>query len=152
MGSTEQSPGGHCHPDPQLPHVCLCRNNGVLFENQLLQIGVKSEFRQNLGWVLGAMREASRRPWLGEDMKEPMEPCLPHLLPQAECISSMATRPRCSLRIFFPLSTLGPPDSYPLGLAQPCPPGLPSWQPGNRSRSCLAPLLESLSPWYFSLI
>uniref|UniRef100_A0A3Q1N8C9 AP-2 complex subunit alpha n=1 Tax=Bos taurus TaxID=9913 RepID=A0A3Q1N8C9_BOVIN len=27
----------------------VCRNNGVLFENQLLQIGVKSEFRQNLG-------------------------------------------------------------------------------------------------------
>uniref|UniRef100_A0A8C2S4Z9 AP-2 complex subunit alpha n=1 Tax=Capra hircus TaxID=9925 RepID=A0A8C2S4Z9_CAPHI len=29
--------------------VFVCRNNGVLFENQLLQIGVKSEFRQNLG-------------------------------------------------------------------------------------------------------
>uniref|UniRef100_A0A7M4FCA4 AP-2 complex subunit alpha n=1 Tax=Crocodylus porosus TaxID=8502 RepID=A0A7M4FCA4_CROPO len=27
----------------------VCKNNGVLFENQLLQIGVKSEFRQNLG-------------------------------------------------------------------------------------------------------
>uniref|UniRef100_A0A8D2IU65 AP-2 complex subunit alpha n=1 Tax=Varanus komodoensis TaxID=61221 RepID=A0A8D2IU65_VARKO len=29
--------------------VFVCKNNGVLFENQLLQIGVKSEFRQNLG-------------------------------------------------------------------------------------------------------
>lgn len=27
----------------------VCKNNGVLFENQLLQMGVKSEFRQNLG-------------------------------------------------------------------------------------------------------
>ncbi|XP_075043951.1 AP-2 complex subunit alpha-2 isoform X2 [Mixophyes fleayi] len=27
----------------------ICKNNGVLFENQLLQIGLKSEFRQNLG-------------------------------------------------------------------------------------------------------
>lgn len=27
----------------------VCRNNGVLFENDLIQIGVKSEFRQNLG-------------------------------------------------------------------------------------------------------
>ncbi|XP_013929406.1 PREDICTED: AP-2 complex subunit alpha-1-like [Thamnophis sirtalis] len=27
----------------------VCKNNGVLFENQLLQIGVKSEFQQNLG-------------------------------------------------------------------------------------------------------
>uniref|UniRef100_S4RDW3 Clathrin/coatomer adaptor adaptin-like N-terminal domain-containing protein n=1 Tax=Petromyzon marinus TaxID=7757 RepID=S4RDW3_PETMA len=29
----------------------VCKNNGVLFENQLLQIGVKSEYRQNLGRV-----------------------------------------------------------------------------------------------------
>lgn len=27
----------------------LFKNNGVLFENDLIQIGVKSEFRQNLG-------------------------------------------------------------------------------------------------------
>ncbi|MEE6498605.1 hypothetical protein FKM82_003178 [Ascaphus truei] len=30
-------------------HKFVCKNNGVLFENQLLQIGLKSEFRQNLG-------------------------------------------------------------------------------------------------------
>lgn len=29
----------------------VCKNNGVLFENQLLQIGIKSEYRQNLGEV-----------------------------------------------------------------------------------------------------
>lgn len=29
----------------------VCKNNGVLFENQLLQIGIKSEYRQNLGKV-----------------------------------------------------------------------------------------------------
>jgi len=29
----------------------VCKNNGVLFENDLIQIGVKSEFRQNLGRV-----------------------------------------------------------------------------------------------------
>uniref|UniRef100_A0A8C2S097 AP-2 complex subunit alpha n=1 Tax=Capra hircus TaxID=9925 RepID=A0A8C2S097_CAPHI len=33
----------------ELLNKFVCRNNGVLFENQLLQIGVKSEFRQNLG-------------------------------------------------------------------------------------------------------
>jgi hypothetical protein len=27
----------------------VCKHNGVLFENDLIQIGVKSEFRQNLG-------------------------------------------------------------------------------------------------------
>jgi AP-2 complex subunit alpha len=27
----------------------LFKNNGVLFENEMIQIGVKSEFRQNLG-------------------------------------------------------------------------------------------------------
>lgn len=29
----------------------VCKNNGVLFENDLIQIGVKSEFRQNLGRI-----------------------------------------------------------------------------------------------------
>nr|KAF6273681.1 adaptor related protein complex 2 subunit alpha 1 [Pipistrellus kuhlii] len=33
----------------ELMNKFVCKNNGVLFENQLLQIGVKSEFRQNLG-------------------------------------------------------------------------------------------------------
>ncbi|XP_040833915.1 AP-2 complex subunit alpha-1 isoform X2 [Ochotona curzoniae] len=33
----------------ELLNKFVCKNNGVLFENQLLQIGVKSEFRQNLG-------------------------------------------------------------------------------------------------------
>uniref|UniRef100_A0A8C2S301 AP-2 complex subunit alpha n=1 Tax=Capra hircus TaxID=9925 RepID=A0A8C2S301_CAPHI len=54
--STVVSPGGlgwgrgrlgPARPAPS--HLFVCRNNGVLFENQLLQIGVKSEFRQNLG-------------------------------------------------------------------------------------------------------
>lgn len=30
----------------------VCKNNGVIFENQLLQIGLKSEYRQNLGELL----------------------------------------------------------------------------------------------------
>lgn len=30
-------------------HRFIFKNNGVLFENDLIQIGVKSEFRQNLG-------------------------------------------------------------------------------------------------------
>ncbi|XP_021455545.1 AP-2 complex subunit alpha-2 isoform X2 [Oncorhynchus mykiss] len=42
-------------PAPPLPesdellNKFVCKNNGVLFENQLLQIGIKSEYRQNLG-------------------------------------------------------------------------------------------------------
>lgn len=31
------------------PKKFICKNNGVLFENDLIQIGVKCEFRQNLG-------------------------------------------------------------------------------------------------------
>uniref|UniRef100_A0A8C4LJS6 AP-2 complex subunit alpha n=1 Tax=Equus asinus TaxID=9793 RepID=A0A8C4LJS6_EQUAS len=46
-GPAAQAP---CHPEPPAaPPRFVCKNNGVLFENQLLQIGVKSEFRQNLG-------------------------------------------------------------------------------------------------------
>ncbi|CAB3359810.1 Hypothetical predicted protein [Cloeon dipterum] len=33
------------------PAKFVCKNNGVLFENDLIQIGVKSEFRQNLGRI-----------------------------------------------------------------------------------------------------
>ncbi|TKS70378.1 C Adaptor protein complex AP-2 subunit alpha-2 [Collichthys lucidus] len=29
----------------------VCKNNGVIYENQLLQIGLKSEYRQNLGRI-----------------------------------------------------------------------------------------------------
>ncbi|XP_056268605.1 AP-2 complex subunit alpha-2-like isoform X2 [Pseudoliparis swirei] len=29
----------------------VCKNNGIIFENQLLQIGLKSEYRQNLGRI-----------------------------------------------------------------------------------------------------
>lgn len=49
VGNTRQGPGPY-HPElpAALPRF-VCKNNGVLFENQLLQIGVKSEFRQNLG-------------------------------------------------------------------------------------------------------
>ncbi|XP_041033784.1 AP-2 complex subunit alpha-2 isoform X1 [Carcharodon carcharias] len=35
--------------DAALSAEFVCKNNGVLFENQLLQIGIKSEYRQNLG-------------------------------------------------------------------------------------------------------
>uniref|UniRef100_A0A8C6PU16 AP-2 complex subunit alpha n=1 Tax=Nothobranchius furzeri TaxID=105023 RepID=A0A8C6PU16_NOTFU len=39
---SEAGPAGGLRP-------FVCKNNGVLFENQLLQIGIKSEYRQNLG-------------------------------------------------------------------------------------------------------
>ncbi|TNM90487.1 hypothetical protein fugu_002776 [Takifugu bimaculatus] len=32
-------------------HRFVCKNNGVIFENQLLQLGLKSEYRQNLGRI-----------------------------------------------------------------------------------------------------
>ncbi|XP_076852379.1 AP-2 complex subunit alpha-2 isoform X4 [Brachyhypopomus gauderio] len=41
------APAAGVHDDGFLRFVC--KNNGVLFENQLLQIGIKSEYRQNLG-------------------------------------------------------------------------------------------------------
>ena len=32
-------------------HRFVCKNNGVLYENDLIQIGVKSEYRQNLARI-----------------------------------------------------------------------------------------------------
>ncbi|KAG9342938.1 hypothetical protein JZ751_015154 [Albula glossodonta] len=46
------SPEDSAAPLPEsdeLLNKFVCKNNGVLFENQLLQIGIKSEYRQNLG-------------------------------------------------------------------------------------------------------
>uniref|UniRef100_A0A8C5PDV4 AP-2 complex subunit alpha n=1 Tax=Leptobrachium leishanense TaxID=445787 RepID=A0A8C5PDV4_9ANUR len=47
--SGESDPSVHDAED--FFHKFICKNNGVLFENQLLQIGLKCEFRQNLGRV-----------------------------------------------------------------------------------------------------
>ncbi|XP_044536002.1 AP-2 complex subunit alpha-2 isoform X2 [Gracilinanus agilis] len=44
-----EDPADTGHGADELTHKFVCKNNGVLFENQLLQIGLKSEFRQNLG-------------------------------------------------------------------------------------------------------
>ena len=39
-----------CDPVPTRLRF-ICKNNGVLFENDILQIGIKSEYRLNLGRV-----------------------------------------------------------------------------------------------------
>ncbi|XP_060625006.1 AP-2 complex subunit alpha-2 isoform X1 [Anolis sagrei] len=44
-----EEPADAVHDADEHFHKFVCKNNGVLFENQLLQIGLKSEFRQNLG-------------------------------------------------------------------------------------------------------
>jgi len=37
------------HSNEECLEKLLCRNNGIIFENSLIQIGVKSEYKQNLG-------------------------------------------------------------------------------------------------------
>ncbi|XP_058857879.1 AP-2 complex subunit alpha-2 isoform X1 [Acipenser ruthenus] len=52
IGSTDvvfDDPAAAVHDADELVDKFVCKNNGVLFENQLMQIGLKSEFRQNLG-------------------------------------------------------------------------------------------------------
>lgn len=44
-------PGGLTFGAEEAMKKFVCKNNGVLFENDLLQIGVKSEYRQNLGRI-----------------------------------------------------------------------------------------------------
>ncbi|XP_010900563.1 AP-2 complex subunit alpha-2 isoform X1 [Esox lucius] len=56
-GDADSAPPSAASEDPAPPlpesdellNKFVCKNNGVLFENQLLQIGIKSEYRQNLG-------------------------------------------------------------------------------------------------------
>ncbi|XP_069480109.1 AP-2 complex subunit alpha-2 isoform X1 [Ambystoma mexicanum] len=47
-----EEPAATVHDADELIYKFVCKNNGVLYENQLLQIGLKSEFRQNLGRML----------------------------------------------------------------------------------------------------
>uniref|UniRef100_A0A8B9JAZ1 AP-2 complex subunit alpha n=1 Tax=Astyanax mexicanus TaxID=7994 RepID=A0A8B9JAZ1_ASTMX len=50
LGSDVVNVGGAFLPVTYMDTLLfVCKNNGVLFESQLLQIGLKSEFRQNLG-------------------------------------------------------------------------------------------------------
>ncbi|XP_016302544.1 AP-2 complex subunit alpha-2-like isoform X1 [Sinocyclocheilus anshuiensis] len=57
-GDSDSAPPSVVSEDPtplpesdELLNKFVCKNNGVLFENQLLQIGIKSEYRQNLGRI-----------------------------------------------------------------------------------------------------
>lgn len=89
MGSTGKGLVDRHSWPPELPATpprFVCKNNGVLFENQLLQIGVKSEFRQNLGvsgaggGVVGLWGWGFGDPWAwvvpGEEAEGPqLEPC-----------------------------------------------------------------------------
>ncbi|XP_029292912.1 AP-2 complex subunit alpha-2 isoform X2 [Cottoperca gobio] len=47
--SPSEDPAPPLSEADELLNKFVCKNNGVLFENQLLQIGIKSEYRQNLG-------------------------------------------------------------------------------------------------------
>ena len=45
----------------------LTKNNGVLFENDILQIGIKAEYKKNLGEVSGGRRVGGGGGDRGED-------------------------------------------------------------------------------------
>lgn len=44
-------PGGLVIPNEEGLKKLVCKNNGICFENDLLQIGIKAEYRQNLGRI-----------------------------------------------------------------------------------------------------
>lgn len=44
-------PGGLIIPNEEGLKKLVCKNNGIVFENDLLQIGIKAEYRQNLGRI-----------------------------------------------------------------------------------------------------
>lgn len=49
LGDLYAGSGASSPQPPPNTKKFICKNNGVLFENELIQIGVKCEFRQNLG-------------------------------------------------------------------------------------------------------
>ncbi|RWS17642.1 AP-2 complex subunit alpha-2-like protein [Dinothrombium tinctorium] len=51
INTSHPAPGGVIVSCEEGLRKLVCKNNGVLFENDFLQIGVKSEFKQNLGRI-----------------------------------------------------------------------------------------------------
>lgn len=49
--SAATGPGGVVVPNEEGLKRLVCKHNGVLFENDLLQIGIKCDYRQNLGQI-----------------------------------------------------------------------------------------------------
>jgi hypothetical protein len=97
----------------------LFKNNGVLFENEMIQIGVKSEFRQNLGRLGLFYGNKTQVPlvnfqpvlqWTGEDSTKlnvqikPVDSTLDagaqiQQMITAECIDSYSGELSCGLRL-----------------------------------------------------
>ena len=69
----------------------VSKNNGVLFENDLLQIGVKSEFRQNLGRLTLFYGNKTSVPFSG-------------FVPAVECSGPLATQLHCQVCAYLLLS------------------------------------------------
>ena len=143
-GAQSRVQGGTRHPEPPpLPPRFVCRNNGVLFENQLLQIGVKSEFRQNLGASREGWGRVSGRPWPGEGVERTqMEPSpAPPLTGRMYLFYGNKTS--VQFQNFSP--TVVHPGDLQAHI-------LLVWPGSLVPDPCWALFLQSLSTWYFSEI
>lgn len=137
MGTGEDHRAGPgqapCHPEPPAaPPRFVCKNNGVLFENQLLQIGVKSEFRQNLGasgWP-GLQGDRGLEGGWGGSRRNPDGAPPPSHRPHVSLLWQQDFRTVPEL-LAHRRPPRRPPDSYPLGLA---------WPPGSSPPLRSAPL------------
>ena len=123
MGSTEQSPGRHHHPDPPLPHAGSCAGTtGCCLRTSCCRL---------------ESSQSSGRTWVGREgngVRFPGDPNLRRTWKELRWSSAShpcSHRPHVSLlwqqdlgAVPELLSHCGPPrrppDSYPLGLAQPC--------------------------------
>ncbi|CAM4683532.1 unnamed protein product [Lepidochelys kempii] len=94
-----EEPADTVHDADELIHKFVCKNNGVLFENQLLQIGLKSEFRQNLGKLDADRRELSRRRRASSPDALQKDSCICAAAPLKHC--TYRHSPRLLLQIYF---------------------------------------------------
>uniref|UniRef100_A0A8C6X9L2 AP-2 complex subunit alpha n=1 Tax=Naja naja TaxID=35670 RepID=A0A8C6X9L2_NAJNA len=82
----------------------VCKNNGVLFENQLLQIGLKSEFRQNLGRMFIFYGNKTSTPFL--NFTKPVDPTVEggaqvQQIVNIECISDFMEAPALNIQFRY---------------------------------------------------
>uniref|UniRef100_A0A669B2F6 AP-2 complex subunit alpha n=1 Tax=Oreochromis niloticus TaxID=8128 RepID=A0A669B2F6_ORENI len=81
----------------------VCKNNGVLFENQLLQIGIKSEYRQNLGEYYIGFFCLLHIPFPNNTFSKPVEPLVEggaqiQQVLNIECITDFSDAPLLNIK------------------------------------------------------
>uniref|UniRef100_A0A668RDM3 AP-2 complex subunit alpha n=1 Tax=Oreochromis aureus TaxID=47969 RepID=A0A668RDM3_OREAU len=79
----------------------VCKNNGVIYENQLLQIGLKSEYRQNLGRMYVFYGNKTSTQFLRLCVTDDVDPSQMQQILNIECVSDFSDAPVLNIQFRY---------------------------------------------------